>query len=570
MVEAQGCTLLFSGTLAKDVHGAEGDLSSDEGRVLSGYLREGTALFPRLRGQFVVALVDRRNGVSYAFRDPTGGHPLFFATDGNVLYLSPHLETVARREGNRPELDRVLAAGFLLKLMLEGEETLLVGVRRLLQGHLIENYRGRRFAVRRYWVPQEDGSPYTVERLRGLLWQAVERLEDGRAGIFLSGGLDSALVAAIAADLARSRRLPPPLALSLVFRGTDADEEPMQRKVALRLGLEQLVSMPEELVPPGGLLQATLELARTAVSRPPDILTPSYAELGRVAGARGCTVILDGSGGDEFFLPPPGYPADRLVSFDALALAQLCRAWAAYWPGRQPFAAVRGVLWRSGIRAVARPLYLSLVGDLRPALPAQVRRNRAEKRIPPGIAADEEVRRHLLDRVLVRTTADHPRRTVKTQRQAILDADFLSIAREEAFELQTEPAPPCRSPLLDPDVIELLHLLPPRLLTTGGRAKAPARDVLAGYLHDLADSWPRTVYGDSFWEATIVREGRQAWSNSGGVPLLADMGLVDHDQIMATLNGGAERSPLSDLRAAWRALSLESWLGGINQRSDRL
>jgi asparagine synthetase B (glutamine-hydrolysing) len=570
IAEAAGCTLLFSGALAKDVLNDDGALPGDEDRVLTAYLRQGTALFPRLRGRFVLVLLDRRDGVSYVLRDPMGAHPLFYAAAGATLYVSPSAETVARRDGQKPELNRVTAAAFLLRTSLDGEETFFVGVRRLLQGHVIEA-RGDRIQIGRYWLPHNgEALPDGVDGFHALLRQAVDRLVDGRTGVFLSGGLDSALVAAVLADLARSRGLPPPVALSLAFRGTDADEEPMQREVASRLGLEHVVHTPKELVGSGGLLDATLELSRSSTSRPPELLAPAYDELARLGSSRGCTTILDGAGGDEWLLPPPAYAADRVVSFDALALVQLCRAWAGYWPGVQPLSAVRGVLWRSGLRSASRSLFGSVAGRFAPALPMQIRRARAEQRIPSWIAPEEDLRRRLLAATLVQTTPDSPRAAVDAQKRVLLDSGNLSIAQELAFELQARAATASLSPLLDPDVVELLYRLPPRQLIAGGRAKAPARHVLSRYLADLANSWPRTVYANSLWTETIRTEGSRAWSASAGASVVAEHGLADPERLGAILTGGA--SPVSpfDLNVAWRALSLDAWLGGIDDRLRRV
>jgi asparagine synthetase B (glutamine-hydrolysing) len=570
IAEAAGCTLLFSGALAKDVLNEDGALPGDEDRVLSAYLRQGTALFPRLRGRFVFVLLDRRDGVSYVLRDPMGAHPLFYSVAGAMLHVSPSAETVARRDGQKPELNRVTAAAFILRTALDGEETFFIGVRRLLQGHMIEA-RGDRIQIRRYWLPQTgEASPYRVDRFHAVLHQAVDRLVDGRAGVFLSGGLDSALVAAVLADLARSRGLPPPLALSLAFRGTDADEEPMQREVASRLGLEPLLQTPAELVGPGGLLEAAVGLASSSTSRPPELLRPAYDELARLGTSRGCTTILGGSGGDEWLLPPPAYAADRVLSFDPLAVTQLCRAWAGYWPGVQPLSAMRGVLWRSGLRSAARSLLFSVVGRFAPALPMRIRRARAEQRIQPWIAPDEDLRRRLLAAILTQTTPDPPGAAVDAQKRVLLDSGNLSIAQELAFELQARAGAASLSPLLDPDVVELLYRLPPRQLIAGGRAKAPARDVLSRYLADLANSWPRTVYANSLWAETIRTEGSRAWSASGGASLVAELGLVDSERLEAILTGAAGPISPSARTAAWRALSLDSWLRGISDRSYHL
>ena len=99
-------------------------------------------------------------------------------------------------------------------------------------------------AVRRYWRPGHKASAGevtpgdAVERLEELLDQAVRRATSlGRLGIFLSGGVDSAVVAASATRVGRAGSLPDPLALSLVYPDPEASEERTQRTVADQLGI---------------------------------------------------------------------------------------------------------------------------------------------------------------------------------------------------------------------------------------------------------------------------------------------------------------------------------------------
>ena len=99
---------------------------------------------------------------------------------------------------------------------------------------------------RRYWDPAPDGNiewvrPDEIEQFDALFDQAVARcMAPGPVGIFLSGGLDSVSVAAVATTRARAAADREPLALSLAFPG-DANEEPVQREVATALGIDQIV-----------------------------------------------------------------------------------------------------------------------------------------------------------------------------------------------------------------------------------------------------------------------------------------------------------------------------------------
>jgi asparagine synthase len=344
----------------------------------------------------------------------------------------------------------------------------------------------------------------------------------------------------------------------------------MQREVAARLGLESVLRTPEDLVGPTGLFQAALELARHSISHPPELVVPAYDELSVLGVARGCTTILSGSGGDEWLLPPPAYAVDRILSLDVLALTELCRAWAGYWPGRQPLSAMRGVLWRSGVRSLGLSLFTSITGRLAPEVPLRMRRARAEQRIPAWLIPERDLRRCVVERMAEQTPLHAPGAALEAERRLLLDLETLSVGSEVAFEAEARTHASYLSPLLDADVVDYLHHLKPRELITGGHAKAPARDILSRFLPGLATSWPRTVLGNALWRDTIRDQGARAWSLSGGVSSLAELGLVDASGVRATLSDAGAPVTLSALVAAWRALSLESWLGGIADRKNVL
>jgi len=101
-----------------------------------------------------------------------------------------------------------------------------------------------------------------------LLEQAVERcLRPGPAGIFLSGGLDSVSVAAMATDVARKSGARDPLALSIVFPTDDANEEDVQRGVAGGLGLEHVgIGLDHNGYPRQSFWESVLAIPRCTAS----------------------------------------------------------------------------------------------------------------------------------------------------------------------------------------------------------------------------------------------------------------------------------------------------------------
>lgn len=548
LCKEEDATLLLSGAV-------EGR-SAEE--LLTSYRQSAASFLPSLRGRFALLIVDHRSSSVLLARDPMGVHPVFFAQDGPHLAIGPTPEIVARREGRTPELDRVAAAAFLARIQLPGQITLFEHVRRLLQGHLVE-LRDRVLTVRRYWWPAEH-SGETSDDFEILARRAVER-SHGRLGVFLSGGIDSAVVACLAAEVAKARGDAPPVALSLTFPGSPTDESDRQRRVAERLGLEHVLASPRELLGPQPLLVAAVELARASqLSHPPELLAPAYMKLASAGAELGCEVLLDGSGGDESLMPPRGYAADSLWRFDVGAVRDLIRATRDYWPDERILGPQRSVFLDSGVLPLTRSVLGTLATRLAPTRYSSLRTSRGAARVPLFVASDPGLRRRLVAALVSATPPVPPGHHAAYERRHVLDSPGVSTALERNWDVDTRLAVRSASPLLDPDVVSYLCGFDPRRLVEHGRAKAPGRPVLARVLGELGDPWPRTVYGNAFWIHMIRREGPSAWSSIGGLPRLAAAGVVDEASVRRILCNEADLRPLSDLSAAWRALTLEAWL----------
>jgi asparagine synthetase B (glutamine-hydrolysing) len=558
VAEASDCVLALSG--APDAEPMELEQASSAARLLDLYLDGGSTPFEWLRGRFAFVIVDRRERRSLVVRDPIGAEPVFYAFDGESLYVGSSAEIVARRHGLQPVVDRLVAAAFLARVVIDDEHTFFDGVKRLLQGHLLELVDGR-VEVRPYWRPRGTSSPEggAFERLAG---QAVRRSPGPRRGVFLSGGLDSALVAAIAADEAKARDEDPPVALSITFRGTGADEERMQRTVGSLLGLEQVFCTPEELLDGKGLLESALELGRQGPNHPPEVLTPVYEALGRRGATLGCDVVLTGAGGDEWLMPPPGYAADRLGALDFHALADLTKAWRDYWPQHRRLGSLRAVLIDEGVRPLVRSSVARGMKRLAPRRLERDRVRRAERHIPAVVVSDPDLRRRLAEAIVASNPLLPIAERVESERRRFLYGVQVSLAQEMNRDFESRTGVLIDMPLLDPDLVGYLDLLPPQLFVEGGKAKALARKVLSRRLGTLADSWPRTVYANSLWAEAVRTEGAQAWELAGGVDTLAALGLVDPSGVKRALTEPGSTISFRESTAAWRALTFEVWQEG--------
>src|SRR5262249_48773870 len=147
---------------------------------------------------------------------------------------------------NTPGVSRALNRGVIADQLCgrwpDRHETFFEAVRRVPPGWRAI-ISGTRLRLERYWDPMPEDQPVQwlapeeAARFDDIFDRAVDRcLRHGPTGIFLSGGLDSISVAAVASDRARRTHRSPPVALSLGFPDPDCDEQALQASVARDLG----------------------------------------------------------------------------------------------------------------------------------------------------------------------------------------------------------------------------------------------------------------------------------------------------------------------------------------------
>ena len=201
------CSVIFDGVLYNRADlsdcSSESPTENDAAIVLKAYRQWGEDLLNKIKGIFALIIHDRERDVLLAARDPLGVYPLFYASIEGEWLFSTSIEALTRHPRVSGEINRAAIADHLCHRGPDVEETFFRNVKRVPPGHVIRV--GRSKQVRRYWelpIPgvgvdwvRED----ELERFDELLDQAVERcLRLGPAAIYLSGGLDSVSVAAVA------------------------------------------------------------------------------------------------------------------------------------------------------------------------------------------------------------------------------------------------------------------------------------------------------------------------------------------------------------------------------------
>jgi asparagine synthase (glutamine-hydrolysing) len=274
--------------------------------ILHAYEELGIACLERLQGMFAFALWDGRRRRLVLARAPFGEKPLYYARLPQSFLFASEVKALLRHPGVSRELDWTALARYLTHEYVPSPHGIFRGVRKLPPAHWMAVEADGTESVGRHWTPPRprDTRTTTLEaaaRVLDLLRASVRR-EVAREvpwGTFLSGGLDSSLVTALA--VAESPRRVKTFAIGFVE--PSYDERAAASNVAARLGTDhhEIVLRPtdaRELLP---------EVARIFDEPFADATALPAVLLSRLA-RRHVTVALSGDGGDELFC---GYPTQR-------------------------------------------------------------------------------------------------------------------------------------------------------------------------------------------------------------------------------------------------------------------
>jgi asparagine synthetase B (glutamine-hydrolysing) len=559
-------TVLFDGLLhtRRDwLHDFSLSKASDASLVLHAYLRWGEGVLERVKGLFALIVWDGGKDLLLCARDPHGMHPCFYADDAGDLFLSASAEALTRHPQIPGTVDRVAIADHLCHRWPRLESTYFEAVRRLPGGYALRVHEGKR-TVRRYWDPIPPGRPIDyisdeeAGRFTELLDQAVNRcLPGGPAAIYLSGGLDSVTIAALAQEQLRDRDTGPLLALSLVFEHPDANEEGTQRAVATRLGLAQKVVTVGDAVGPNGLLADALEMSASRSAPMMNLWNPAYAFLARYAAEHGCEVILTGNGGDEW-LEAGLHNARRAL--ERLDFAAVYRLWACMqrsYPYSRGTVA-RNLLWTYGLRPILRQGAASTLERTAPGVLARQEQRRFAQTTPPWIPPDPGLRDQMLERY---------RAHKRAPRRGALDNPMVAYELEEFYESGRHLGIPLLHPFWDADLTAFLARVRSRLLMRDGYSKGLVRQSLAQKFPQLGFDRSRKVTASGFYRSVMIREGVEAWKRMGGAQALAELGIVDGlalDRHMNDLfrqgDAGLSGADPGKTWQIWYVLTTEAWL----------
>jgi asparagine synthase (glutamine-hydrolysing) len=447
-----------------------------------------------LNGMFALALYDRDRHRLLLARDRLGIKPLYWArAAGGIVYAS-EIKALFASGLVAPAVDENSVSSYLAHGYVPAPGTLYRGVNKLPPGHMLVAERNGDVRVTRYWraLPADD-LPTDTEGIRRHLTDILRdsvrlRLRsDVPLGALLSGGLDSGLIVALAAQ-----QMDQPLnTFTVRFQGAAMDESPLAALVAERYGTNHTVM---DLA--AGDVAAYLPRLAWVCDEPLNdpALLPNHL-IEEILGSH-LKVALNGTGGDELFAGYGRYfrlPVERRY----LALPRWLRQGLIEPAVRLGSPMTAWQLARAGKFHADRGGYLHDHGThFPPPLRALIENNQA---IPaPAQAA-------YLDEF------DGPADTAAlyADLNTYLPEDLLTLLDRTSMGVSVEG----RVPFLDHRMVEAALAVPPHIRAPGGRQKALERAMAADFLPGEILNAPKQGFASPV----------PAWLEAGLAPLAKRM-----------------------------------------------
>ncbi|MDT2010537.1 asparagine synthase (glutamine-hydrolyzing) [Carnobacterium divergens] len=280
--------------LLKDGYTFETD--SDTEVIIATYAKYKEKTAERLRGMFGFVIWDKQEKSVYGARDHFGIKPFHYAEEDGVIYFASEKKSIYQIL-KKKELDEVSLQNYLTFQFVPDPDTMTKGIHRLAPGHYFTKKLDGPMEITRYWeatfAPVQKSEETFAKEVKDALYDSVEKhmRSDVTVGSFLSGGVDSSIIVAIAREFN-----PKIKTISVGFEREGYSEIDVAKETADRLNVENISSIitPQEFMD---------EFPRFVWHMDDPLADPAAVPqffLSEVA-RRHVKVALSGEGADEMF-----------------------------------------------------------------------------------------------------------------------------------------------------------------------------------------------------------------------------------------------------------------------------
>ncbi len=287
---------------------------SDTEVLIKGYAQWQQAMLPKLKGMFAFVIIDKKNNTLFAARDHAGIKPLYIGYNGDNIYLSSEIRGLKAANENWKENPNwkiwFLTFGFLPEPV-----TTLDNVKTIPRGHFItiniatKEEKVASYSQYEYQNSKSDIYAQAALKTKQLVGAAVKRhlVSDVPVGVFLSGGIDSSILAI----LAQQQQSSPIETISIYFDDEKYSEKEYQELIIKQTGVKHHLYKitKEEFIDSWDDIYQSLDQPST------DAINTYF--ICKYAKQNGIKVVLSGLGADEIF---GGYPSiGRSLQFNKYA-----------------------------------------------------------------------------------------------------------------------------------------------------------------------------------------------------------------------------------------------------------
>jgi asparagine synthase (glutamine-hydrolysing) len=264
--------------------------------ILKLYQRHGEDCVKHLRGMFAFAIWDDLEKTCFLARDPLGIKPLYYWQSNSTLIFASEIRAILASKLPNISLSSAGLYGYLIGGSVPEPHTLIEGIRCLEAGHWLQ-WKSGELTHQRYWqinfTPEKISPSEAQEKVRAALIDSIKHhfVSDVPVGVFLSGGIDSTAVVALASQTQTERLR----TYSIAFEESGWNEGEIAQKVAHNWQTDHTE------------YKITASLGRELLAQFLDVIDQPTVDgfntfcVSQIARKDGTKVALSGLGGDELF-----------------------------------------------------------------------------------------------------------------------------------------------------------------------------------------------------------------------------------------------------------------------------
>ncbi|WP_066063287.1 asparagine synthase (glutamine-hydrolyzing) [Neobacillus soli] len=276
--------------------GLEFATSSDTEVIIALYSHLKEKAVDKLRGMFSFVIWDKQEQTLYGARDPFGIKPFFYFEDGDRTFFASEKKSILLALEN-DVINYDSLQHYLTYQFVPEPYTMSEGIKKLEPGHYFTKKIGANMEIKKYWkaqfTPVHKSEPDFIKEIKDVLFDSVKMhmRSDVPVGSFLSGGIDSSIIASIAKEYHPGIKT-----FSVGFEHNGFSEIDVAKETADKLGVENIsyVITPQEYMN---------EIPKIMWHMDDPLADPACVPLYFVAreARKHVTVVLSGEGADELF-----------------------------------------------------------------------------------------------------------------------------------------------------------------------------------------------------------------------------------------------------------------------------